>query len=38
MPINPNSSYYVYTPTGSAVVTGGASGLTGTIVEYGVFR
>ena len=38
MPINPNTSYYVYTPTGSAVVTGGASGLTGTIIEYAVFK
>ena len=33
LPINPNVSYYVYSPTGS-----GASGLTGTIIEYGVFR
>jgi len=38
MPINPNVSYYAYTPTGSAEITGGASGLTGTIVEYAVFR
>ncbi len=33
LPINPNVSYYVYSPTGS-----GAAGLTGTIIEYGVFR
>jgi len=33
MPINPNVSYYVYSPTGS-----GANGLTGTIIEYGIFR
>tara|TARA_B110000211_G_scaffold175793_1_gene198718 strand:+ start:609 stop:1127 length:519 start_codon:yes stop_codon:yes gene_type:complete len=33
LPINPNVSYYVYSPTGS-----GAQGLTGTIIEYGVFR
>jgi hypothetical protein len=33
IPINPNVSYYVYSPTGS-----GANGLTGTIIEYGVFR
>ena len=33
LPINPNVSYYAYAPTGS-----GANGLTGTIVEYGVFR
>ena len=38
MPINPNSSYYVYTPTGSGVVDGGASGLTGTLIEYAVFK
>ena len=33
IPINPNVSYYVYSPTGS-----GGAGLTGTIIEYGVFR
>ena len=33
IPINPNVSYYAYSPTGS-----GAAGLTGTIIEYGVFR
>ena len=33
IPINPNVSYFVYSPTGS-----GATGLTGTIIEYGVFR
>ena len=33
MPINPNVSYYAYAPTGS-----GGNGLTGTIIEYGVFR
>jgi hypothetical protein len=33
LPINPNVSYYVYSPTGS-----GGNGLTGTIIEYGVFR
>jgi len=35
MPINPNQSYYAYTPTGSLGV---GSGLTGTIIEYAVFR
>jgi hypothetical protein len=33
IPINPNTSYYAYSPTGS-----GGAGLTGTIIEYGVFR
>jgi len=33
LPINSNVSYYAYSPTGS-----GAAGLTGTIIEYGVFR
>ena len=33
IPINPNVSYYAYSPTGS-----GAAGLTGTIIEYGIFR
>jgi hypothetical protein len=33
IPINPNASYYAYSPTGS-----GGAGLTGTIIEYGVFR
>jgi|TARA_R100000030_G_scaffold26264_1_gene19128 hypothetical protein len=33
IPINPNVSYYAYSPTGS-----GGAGLTGTIIEYGVFR
>ena len=33
IPINPNVSYYAYSPTGS-----GGNGLTGTIIEYGVFR
>jgi len=33
LPINPNVSYYAYSPTGS-----GGAGLTGTIIEYGVFR
>ena len=33
IPINPNVSYYAYSPTGSA-----GAGLTGTIIEYGVFR
>ena len=33
IPINPNVSYYVYSPTGS-----GGAGLTGTIIEYGIFR
>ena len=36
MPINPNTSYYAYTPTGSG--TEAAAGLTGTIIEYGVFK
>ena len=36
MPINPNTSYYVYTPTGSGGVVG--SGLTGTLIEFGVFK
>ena len=36
MPINPNTSYYVYTPTGSGGAIG--SGLTGTLVEFGVFK
>ena len=38
MPINPNTSYYVYTPTGSNDIVGGAAGLTGTIIEYAVFK
>ena len=33
LPINSNVSYYAYAPTGS-----GANGVTGTIIEYGVFR
>ena len=33
LPINSNVSYYAYSPTGS-----GGNGLTGTIIEYGVFR
>jgi|19_taG_2_1085344.scaffolds.fasta_scaffold36561_4 hypothetical protein len=36
MPINPNTSYYAYTPTGSAA--GAAAGLTGTIIEFAVFK
>jgi len=36
LPINPNTSYYVYTPTGSGGAIG--SGLTGTLVEFGVFK
>jgi hypothetical protein len=35
MPINPNQSYYAYTPTGSLGI---GTGLTGTIIEYAVFR
>ena len=44
MPINPNSSYYVYTPTGSGndgsqtSDVGYGAGLTGTIIEYAVFK
>jgi len=44
MPINPNTSYYVYTPTGSgnsAANTndvGYGAGLTGTIIEFAVFK
>ena len=36
LPINPNTSYYVYTPTGSGGAIG--SGLTGTLIEFGVFK
>jgi len=44
MPINPNSSYYVYTPTGSGndgsqtSDVGYGAGLTGTIIEFAVFK
>jgi hypothetical protein len=44
MPINPNSSYYVYTPTGSGNLAtntndvGYGAGLTGTIIEFAVFK
>ena len=35
MPINPNSSYYVYAPTGSVAA---CAGYTGTLIEYAIFR
>lgn len=44
IPINPNTSYYVYTPTGSGNLAtntndiGYGAGLTGTIIEYAVFK
>lgn len=44
MPINPNTSYYVYTPTGSGNLAtnsndvGFGAGLTGTIIEFAVFK